>query len=112
MTAGTKAQQLCEALIHAETEKDVIGLLREAEYWDRPELWRYYGDVENNWGQSGNQQSLAEAALAEKVVNAIDARLINECLVRDIDPKSELAPKTIRSAIAQFFEGAPGTRWP
>lgn len=110
MTAGAKAQQLCEALIHAETERDVIDLLRDAGYWDKPELWRYYGDVENNWGQSGNQQSLAEAALAEKVVNAIDARLINECLVHEIDPKSESAPKTIRSAIAQFFEDGSGDK--
>ena len=110
MAADAKAQQLCEALIHAETEKYVIDLLCDAEYWDKPELWRYYGDVENNWGQSGNQQSLAEAALAEKVVNAIDARLINECLVCEIDPKSESAPKTIRSAIARFFEGGSGDK--
>ena len=110
MTAGTKARQLCEALIRAETERDVVDLLRDAEYWDKPELWRHYGDVENNWGQSGNQQSLAEAALAEKVVNAIDARLINECLVREIDPKSASAPKTIRSAIAQFFEDGSGDK--
>ena len=103
-------QGLCQQLIHADTEKDVIRLLRDAAYWDRPELWRYYGDVENNWGQSGNQQSLAEAALAEKIVNAIDARLLNECLVRGIDPKSESAPNSIRSAIAQFFEGGSGDK--
>ena len=51
-------QELCKKLIQADTETDVIDLLRDAGYWDRPELWRYYGDVENNWGQSGNQQSL------------------------------------------------------
>jgi hypothetical protein len=28
----------------------------------------------------------AEAALAEKLVNSVDARLINECLVRGINP--------------------------
>ena len=51
-----------------------------------------------------------EAALAEKIVNAIDARLLNECLVRGIDPQSESAPKSIRSAIAQFFEGGSGDK--
>ena len=107
-TDGVQVQ--CQQLLHADTENDVIHLLRNAGYWDRPELWRYYGDVENNWGQSGNQQSLAEAALAEKIVNAIDARLLNECLVRGIDPKSESAPKSIRSAIAQFFEGGSGDK--
>jgi len=101
-------QTLCQQLLQADTEEDVISRLHDAGYWDRPEFWRYYGDVENNWGQSGNQQSLAEAALAEKIVNSIDARLLNECLVGGIDPKSELAPKSIRSAIAQFFEGGSG----
>ena len=61
-------KRLCEALLWADSEEAVVDLLREAGYWDRPELWRHYGDVENNWGQSGNQQSLAEAALAEKIV--------------------------------------------
>lgn len=101
-------QELCQALIRADTEDDVIKLLCTAGYWDRPELWRHYGDVENNWGQGGNQQSLAEAALAEKIVNSIDARLINECCVLGVDPKSKTAPKSIRSAVAQFFEGGSG----
>lgn len=103
-------KKLCEALLSADTEDDVIRLLQNAGYWDKPELWRYYGDVDNNWGQTGNQQSLAEAALAEKIVNSVDARLINECRVRGIDPKSDAAPKTIRMAVAWFFEGGSGTK--
>jgi hypothetical protein len=91
MTNG-QIRDLCLALLHAETESEVVEVLKKAGYWDSPAAWRYYGDVENNWGQSGNQQSLAEAALAEKLVNSVDARLINECLVRGIDPKSDKAP--------------------
>jgi hypothetical protein len=100
------------ALLHAETESEVIEVLKKAGYWDKPAAWRYYGDVENNWGQSGNQQSLAEAALAEKLVNSVDARLINECLARGIDPKdSAKAPRSITEAVARFFEGAePGKK--
>jgi len=93
-------------LLHADSEEDVVTLLKEHGYWDEPALWRHYGDVENNWGQSGNQQSLAEAALAEKIVNSVDARLINECCMRGIDPADAEAPKTIRSAVARFFEDA------
>ena len=99
---------LCQDLLRADTEEDVLRLLQEAGYWNRSELWRSYGDIKNNWGQSGNQQSLAEAALAEKIVNAIDARLINECWVRGIDSKSESAPRSIQSAVAQFFGGGGG----
>ncbi len=101
-------QRLCELLLKADSEGAVIELLREAGYWDQPELWRHYGDVENNWGQSGNQQSLAEAALAEKIVNSVDARLINECKMNGIDPKSVEAPLSIRLAVARFFENSEG----
>lgn len=101
---------LCSALIKADTEAEAIDILRKAGYWDRRELWRHYGDVENNWGQSGNQQSLAEAALAEKIVNSVDARLINECRARGIDPKSNKAPNSIRTAVAKFFEGGTGEK--
>jgi len=103
-------RRLCEALLKADREDTVVRLLREADYWDRPELWRHYGDVENNWGQSGNQQSLAEAALAEKIVNSVDARLINECRMKGIDPTSADAPRSIRSAVARFFEDSKGDK--
>ena len=88
-------KSLCEALLKADGEAVVIELLQDFGLWDRPGLWRHYGDVENNWGQSGNQQSLAEAALAEKIVNSVDARLINECFMRGIDPKGTYAPRSV-----------------
>ena len=104
MTNGTDVKQLCKALLEADGENRVVELLREAGYWDRPEMWRYYGDVENNWGQGGNQQRMAEAALAEKIVNSVDARLMNECRMTGIDPESDAAPPSVRAAIAWFFE--------
>lgn len=109
MTNG-QIRDLCTALLHAETEDEVIELLKKAGFWDRPELWRHYGDLENNWGQGGNQQSLAEAALVEKIVNSVDARLINECLERGIDPRGPDAPKSIREAVSRFFEGGTGKK--
>lgn len=103
-------QGLCTALLHADSEGEIITLLKKHGYWDKPALWRHYGDVENNWGQSGNQQSLAEAAIAEKIVNSVDARLINECRMREIDPASAGAPQTIRAAVARFFESSTGEK--
>ncbi len=104
------ALTLCRSLLEADTEQAVIAILLEAGYWNRSEVWRFYGDVENNWAQSGNQQSLAEAALAEKVVNAVDARLMGECLARRIDPTSERAPRSIRQAVAWFFDDSSGEK--
>lgn len=101
---GLTNQALCESLLRADTEERVISLLTEQGYWTDSSAWRNYGDVENNWGQSGNQQSLAEAALAEKVVNSVDATLISKCREAGIDPESDAAPQTIRSAVSKFYD--------
>lgn len=103
-------RDLCVSLLHAESEEEVERLLNEVNFWNDASVWRHYGDVENNWGQGGNQQSLAEAALVEKIVNSVDARLTNECLVRGINPRAAEAPQNIRTAVSRFFEGGTGDK--
>ena len=60
--------------------------------WDEAAAWRFFGDYENNYNTIGNQQSRSDAALIEKLVNSVDARLMNECMIRGVDPESALAP--------------------
>jgi len=100
-------KDICMELITTDSEDEVIELLRSYEYWDDPSVWRYYGDYENNYNVIGNQQSRPDSALVEKLVNSVDARLMNECLVRRIDPEGPDAPTSIRKAVAQFFEESP-----
>ena len=100
-------QQLCLNLLHADTEEEVIAILKAAGYWEAPDVWRLFGDRENNFSTIGNQQSRPEAALTEKVVNAIDARLMCGCMSRGIIPTSGKAPSSIRDAVAQFISGKP-----
>lgn len=102
----TEAKRLCLSLIRAESEEGVINLLQQAGVWDQPALWHFYGDNENNYSTIGNQQSRPDAALVEKLVNSVDARLMYECLRRSIDPVGPTAPKSVRDAVAQFFEGS------
>jgi hypothetical protein len=99
-----QSKALCLSLMKADSETEVIALLKESEIWDNKDLWRFYGDYENNYNTIGNQQGRPDAALVEKVVNAVDARLMNECLVRGIDPEGPKAPKSIRQAVAMFFD--------
>ena len=100
-------EELCMKLMRADTEDEVVDILRRQNLWDRDECWRPIGDVENNFGTIGNQQSDAIAALAEKIVNGIDARLTNACLVAGVDPTGAEAPQGIREAVGRFFEGRP-----
>lgn len=97
-------ERLCHSLMTSDSEAEVVKLLRVTGYWESTTAWRYLGDTENNFGVIGNQQSEAVAALIEKLVNGVDARLLNSCLERGIDPMSASAPPGIRHAVARFFE--------
>src|ERR1700735_3725762 len=95
---NSETQDLCIALMKADKEDVVIDLLKGAGLWDRPAAWRFFGDYENNYNTIGNQQSRSDAALIEKLVNSVDARLMNECLVRVIHPDGPNAPQSISDA--------------
>jgi hypothetical protein len=101
-----QAKELCLGLMRADSEDDVIDLLKRAGYWDKLDVWRFYGDYENNYNTIGNQQSRPDAALVEKLVNSVDARLMNECLAQGMDPEDTSAPQGIQEAVAHFFDNA------
>src|SRR5438874_961930 len=100
-------RDLFTRLLHADFEDEVIDILKEAGYWNNRSAWRLFGDNENNYSTIGNQQAKPDAALVEKVVNSVDARLMLECLLKGINPEGPKAPKSIREAVAVFFENNP-----
>ncbi len=42
-------ESLCLSLMQADSEQEVIKILKDAGYWDDPKVWRDYGDDEHNW---------------------------------------------------------------
>ncbi len=109
MTNDTRLS-LALSLLRADSESAVIAILREHDLWDSPDNWRLYGDRDGNYSVIGNQQSRPEAALVEKIVNSVDARLMKECLARSIDPCATDAPQSVREAVATFIEGVNPAR--
>ncbi len=109
MARSTDPQQLCHDLLVAETEEQVMKALRAYDFWERREVWRPYGDISNNRGVVGNQQSSPVAALVEKLINSIDALLTCECRRKRIDPSGPQSPKTMQGAIEHLF-GVKGGR--
>ena len=101
---SVEAKSLCESLVNADTEQEVIERLTAAGYWDDPNCWRYYGDKDLNWSQAGGQQGRADFALNEKAINSIDSFLTLKCLLAGIDPEGPQAPGSIRAAVARFIE--------
>jgi hypothetical protein len=98
-----EAKILCLALLRADSEEHVIRLLSERGFWDKDEYWRYYGDEEDNFATTGNQQSRPEAALVEKVVNSVDAVLMGKCWLSGVSPEDAAAPTSIYEAVALYF---------
>lgn len=102
-------KELCLALIRADSEAEVIRLLMEAGYWSDHRFWRWLGDEEFNYSSVGNQQSRAEQAIIEKLINSIDAKLIaaarkEGCLSNyGHAHKAPDAPQSIMEARTKFF---------
>ena len=97
------------SLIEADTEARVIDLLTEVGYWDDATKWRWLGDEEFNYSSVGNQQSRAEQAIIEKLINSIDAKLISAARIASYLPKTGDTPQasdipnTIDEARDRFF---------
>jgi len=96
--------RLCHSLLNADSEHEVISLLKQAGYWDSPEAWEIFDGNENNYSTIGNQQASPAAALVEKIINSIDAVLLRECRIRKINPESSKAPKSMESALEEYFK--------
>ncbi len=73
---NSQIRDLALALLKADSEGEAVGILKSSGFWDDQTVWRLYGDNDGNYATIGNQQSRPEAALVEKVVNAVDASSI------------------------------------
>jgi len=97
-------KKLALTLVNLETEEEVEQVLRKYDFWqDDDENWQVIDEGRQNFSTIGNQQDSADIALTEKIVNAVDAVMINECLKQGIDPTSDRAPKSIAEAQKKFF---------
>ena len=96
-------QDLALTLATIEKEEEVVRVLKECGYWDDYEYWLPFGDNENNYSIIGNQQSSADAAFMEKIINSIDAVLMKSVMAQGIDITSPQAPQSMTDAVDQFF---------
>lgn len=97
------ARELFEGLLRANSEAEVVQILKDADYWDDPSVWRFYGGQPENWATIGNQQSRAEQALIEKAMNSIDTKLIAAARIKDVPVQGPDAPPSIFKARDLLF---------
>jgi len=96
-------KDLCLCLADSENESGVIKHLQSAGFWDNPDCWQYFGNIEDNWSTIGNQQSSPQSALVEKLVNSVDAMLMAACIEAGFNPNSDKAPQSLIKALQDLF---------
>jgi len=90
-------------LLSFKTEKEVSDFLNNNKVFKDRENWKVLGKIENNKGTIESQGNNPIKALVEKITNSIDAILMKECYKKNIDPKSQTAPKSVKEALKKFF---------
>jgi hypothetical protein len=94
-------EKIAVELLSAQTEEN-IDLILNSEFFKLGK-WKPLGGFEGNYGAVENQQAHPVASLVEKITNAIDAILLKECKIREIDPMGKTAPGSMKDAVSQFF---------
>lgn len=98
-----QAKKLTLQLVSANSEREVVKILRDHNLWDDEESWKTVNESTGNWSTIGSQQSSADTALVEKIINSVDAVLMRECKRAGMRPDSEDAPRSIPEAQRKYF---------
>lgn len=95
--------KLFNELLYSQNVKELSDILKKYNLWDNDDIWRYYGDVDNNVGQVHGQQSQPVKAFVEKITNSIDAILLLMCIKNGLDPTDwDNVPRTVSDAVEKF----------
>lgn len=96
-------EELFRALYFSPTEEKIDELIASETEIFKDENWAPIGDTESNFSIIENQQSNPIAALVEKVTNSIDAILMKECILKNVNPRDATAPRDMDEALNRFF---------
>lgn len=90
-------------LVKAEDKEVVSKIISNHPILSKDEYWRPLAGERSNIGLTHAQQASPIPALIEKPINSIDALLMKECMLKDIDPEGHDAPSFIQEAVEKFF---------
>ncbi len=97
------SKSTAEDFLRAVSTEEVNGILgSQAEFTDAGN-WKPYGGAEKNWDRVGVQTSEPVGALAELIINSIDAILMRRAKEDKMDLQSDPLPQSMSEAVKLFF---------
>lgn len=97
------SKSTAEAFLRADSTDAVRQILNGRPEFGDYKNWKPYGDAEKNWDRVGVQTSEPVGALAELIINAIDAILMRRAKEEKIDLRGEAVPQNMSEAVKRFF---------
>ena len=92
-----------EKFLRAVSTAEVNAILEDCPEFDVDENWKPYGGAEKNWDRVGVQTSEPVGALAELIINSIDAILMRRAKEEKINSRGASAPHGMSEAVKLFF---------
>ncbi len=89
--------------LRAVSTAEVKTILESHTEFSDEENWKPYGGAEKNWDRVGVQTSEPVGALAELIINSIDAILMRKAKESKLKLDSDTIPKSMREAVKLFF---------
>ena len=96
------SEDLCMALLRAESEVEVSDVLDEVAPKAGVISWHPLDDRETNFNVVTNQASTGAKALTELCTNMVDAILLRHAYDAGIEPTSSAAPKSVTDAVREL----------
>ena len=97
------SKSTAEAFLGAMSTKEVNEILESQAEFANDENWKPYGGAEKNWDRVGVQTSEPVGALAELIINSIDAILMRKAHEKDLNLEGESVPQSMSEAVKTFF---------
>ncbi|MBF2755938.1 MAG: hypothetical protein ISN29_11890 [Gammaproteobacteria bacterium AqS3] len=99
------SESIAKDFLKANKTEEVDAALQSHPDFDNPENWKPYGRAEKNWDRIGVQTSEPVGALAELIINSIDAILMRKAAENRVKPDSPDAPQNMAEAVNRFYKG-------
>ena len=97
------SKSTAEAFLGAMSTEKVKEILKSQAEFAEDGNWKPYGQAEKNWDRVGVQTSEPVGALAELIINSIDAILMRKAKEKGLDMESESVPQSMSEAVKLFF---------
>lgn len=96
--------------LEAVSVEDVNAIIQSHDAFSDASNWRPYGGAPKNWDRVNVQTSDPVDALAELIINSIDAILMRKAAESGISANDDDCPKDMREAVSRFFPHVPDGR--